>query len=349
MQLSESIYGKTPEGQAVRQFTLSNNQGITVKLISFGALITELQTPDRNGKPDEITLGFDRLEDYLVNFPHFGCTVGRVANRINGGTFTLNGKTCRIPQNDHGRHSLHGGRKGFHKFVWDAAGRQQADSVEVEFSRVSPDGEEGFPGNLSVKTTYSLNRQNELAIRYTATTDQPTPVNLTNHAYFNLAGKGDILGHQLLIEADQYTPVNADLIPTGELAGVAGTPLDFTHSHAIGEKISLIPGTPGGYDNNYVIRRQGPGRVRAARVHEPVSGRVMEIFATQPGIQFYSGNFLDGTIAGRKGLAYQKHAGFCLETQHFPDSVNQPRFPSIILQPGQTYRHETVHRFPVAG
>jgi aldose 1-epimerase len=305
--------------------------------------------PDRSGKPGNIVLGFDRLEPYLAGVPYFGSTIGRVGNRIAKGTFRLNGKTYKLATNN-GPNHLHGGLKGFDKVVWKA--EVAAAGATVRFSYHSPDGEEGYPGNLDVAVAYTLTDANELHLDYTATTDKATPVNLTNHSYFNLAGEGSggILDHVLAIYADQLTPVDDTLIPTGKLAAVKGTVFDFTTPTAIGARIAKVPiAPPVGYDHNYVLRPRGnmagSGLTLAARVTEPTSGRVMEVRTTEPGIQFYSGNFLDGTIKNRKGVPYEKHAAFCLETQHYPDSVNHPNFPSTILEPGRTYRTTTVYAF----
>jgi aldose 1-epimerase len=338
-------FGKV-DNTPVELYVLTNAHGMQAKIMTYGAILTELDVPDRNGKLGDVVLGFDDLKGYLAGHPFFGSTVGRVANRIAKGRFTLDGKEYKLATNN-GPNALHGGLKGFDKVVWradlpqdDAAGR------EVRFSYRSRDGEEGYPGNLSIAVTYTLTDKNELKIDYTATTDKPTPVNLSNHSYFNLAGpaSGNILDHELMITADKYTPVDDTLIPTGEIKPVRGTPLDFTTPHKIGERIGELKAT-GGYDHNFVLRG-GPTRpALAARVVEPKTGRVMEMFTTEPGVQFYTGNFLDGKTKGKGGVAYQKHQGFCLEAQHFPDSVNHPEFPSVILRPGQTYTQTTVYQF----
>jgi aldose 1-epimerase len=347
--VQEAPFGQTKEGQAVEIYTLTNRNGLTAKVMTYGATLTELIVPDRSGKPGNIVLGFDRLEPYLAGVPYFGSTIGRVGNRIAKGTFRLNGKTYKLATNN-GPNHLHGGLKGFDKVVWKA--EVAAAGATVRFSYHSPDGEEGYPGNLDVAVAYTLTDANELHLDYTATTDKATPVNLTNHSYFNLAGEGSggILDHVLAIYADQLTPVDDTLIPTGKLAAVKGTVFDFTTPTAIGARIAKVPiAPPVGYDHNYVLRPRGnmagSGLTLAARVTEPTSGRVMEVRTTEPGIQFYSGNFLDGTIKNRKGVPYEKHAAFCLETQHYPDSVNHPNFPSTILEPGRTYRTTTVYAF----
>jgi aldose 1-epimerase len=351
----KASFGTTKEGAAVEIYTLTNKNGLVAKVMTYGATLTELLVPDRAGALGNVVLGFDAIEPYLAGVPYFGCTVGRVGNRIAKGTFTLNGKTYKLATNN-GPNHLHGGLKGFDKVVWKAevvpsSGGQQA----VKFTYRSPDGEEGYPGNLDVTVVYTLTDANELRIDYTATTDKATPVNLTNHSYFNLAGDGvgTILDHVMMIAADEMTPVDDTLIPTGKLAPVKGTVFDFTTPTAVGARIAKVPiAPPIGYDHNYVLSQAGGagreasgGLTLAARVTEPTTGRVMEVRTAEPGIQFYSGNFLDGTIKNRKGVPYEKHAAFCLETQHFPDSVNHSNFPSTILEPGQTYRTTTVYAF----
>ena len=341
-------FGKTDDGTAVDLYILTNANGVKAKIITYGGIVTELHTPDRDGKMADVVLGFDDLKSYLAGHPFFGAVAGRVANRIAKGTFTLDGKEYKLAINN-GPNSLHGGKEGFDKKVWKAESFDGTNGVGVKMSYTSPDGEEGYPGTLSTTMTYTLTDNNELRIDYHATTDKATIVNLTNHSYFNLAGhgSGDILGHELLIAADKYTPTDDTLIPTGELAPVKGTPLDFTTPHTIGERIGQIKKSIGGYDHNFVLK-SGGGKsaliAGAARAHEPKTGRVLEMYTTEPGVQFYTGNFLDGKVKG-KGTAYQKHQGFCLEAQHFPDSVNQPNFPSVILRPGKTYTQTTVYRF----
>ncbi|MCX7824524.1 MAG: galactose mutarotase [Verrucomicrobiae bacterium] len=316
----------------------------TTVVTGRGATLTELRVPDRDGRLGDIVLGFDTLEGYLGKNPYFGCTVGRYANRIAKGRFTLDGRTYTLATNN-GPNALHGGLKGFDKVIWQAEPVQAANGVAVKFTYTSRDGEEGYPGNLTATVVYTLTNQNELKLEYTATTDKATPVNLTNHTYFNLAGKGDILGHELMLAASHFTPVDATLIPTGEIRAVKGTPMDFTKPTAIGARIAQVGGDPAGYDHNYCLNSGGKRMALAARVTEPGSGRVLEIYTDQPGIQFYSGNFLDGSITGKAGQVYQKHFGFCLETQHYPDSPNHANFPSTILRPGKTYRTVTVHKF----
>jgi aldose 1-epimerase len=343
--IEKTAFGRTPEGPAVDLYVLTNSKGMKAKIITYGAILTELHVPDRNGKLADVVLGFNDLQGYLAGHPFFGATVGRVANRIAKGKFTLDGKEYTLAVNN-GPNSLHGGLKGFDKAVWKAEPVKVADGVAVQFTHVSPDGDEGYPGNLSVAVTYTLTNENALKIDYKATTDKPTPVNLTNHSYFNLAGHqaGDILGHELTLEADEYTPADDTLIPTGEIKSVKGTPLDFTTPTAIGARIAQLK-TTGGYDHNFVLRGHGKKLAPGARVYEPKSGRVMEMDTTEPGVQLYTSNFLDGKLKGKGGVAYPKHAAFCLEAQHFPDSVNHPSFPPVILRPRKTYTQTTVYKF----
>ncbi|MEM6798186.1 MAG: aldose epimerase family protein [Planctomycetota bacterium] len=334
---------------SVRLYTLKNKSGMTVKITNYGAIITSIVVPDRDGKLADVALGYDRMEDYLsaVDKPYFGAVVGRYGNRIAGGAFSLDGQTYSLATNN-GPNHLHGGVIGYDKVIWDV---QPTDAVNtLKLGYLSKDTEEGYPGNVRVTVTYTLNDANELTVHYQATTDKPTPVNLTQHTYFNLKGEGQgtILDHQLMLNAKQFTPVDETLIPTGELAPVAGTPFDFTTAKPIGRDVGqsqqqLEFGL--GYDHNWVLDRQGDGLQLAARVVEPTSGRVLEIHTTEPGIQFYCGNFLDGRLKGKSGKAYVHRGGFCLETQHFPNSPNQPSFPSTILKPGEIYDTTTVFRF----
>jgi aldose 1-epimerase len=339
-------FGKTADGTPVERYVLTNASGLEAKIVTYGGIVTELHVPDRDGKPGDVVLGFDDLKGYLDGHPYFGCITGRVANRIGKGKFTLDGKEYTLAVNN-GPNALHGGKKGFDKVVWKAKPLDHPDGAGVQLAYTSPDGEEGYPGNLDVTVTYILTDQNELRITYAATTDKPTPVNLTNHSYFNLAGpaSGDVLGHEVMIAADRYTPVDDTLIPTGEIKPVKGTPLDFSTPTPIGARIAEMKGDPGGYDHNFVLNSGGKGLVLAARVREPKTGRVLEMFTSEPGVQFYTGNFLDGTIKGKGGVVYRKHQGFCLEAQHFPDAVHHANFPSVILRPGETYRHTTAYRF----
>ncbi len=341
--ISRSVFGKTRDGAVIELYTLVNSKGMTVKIMTYGAIVTEIIVPDRRGRPGDVVLGFDNFDQYLAPNPYFGAIVGRVGNRIANARFVLNGTEYKLAAND-GPNQLHGGLKGFDKVIWKAKPIASPVGTAVEFRYMSPDGEEGYPGNLDCTVVYALTEANELKIDYTATTDKPTPVNLTNHSYFNLAGagNGDVLGHEMMLVARRYTPVDDGLIPTGEIASVTGTPMDFTKPARIGARIDRVKG---GYDHNYVLDSGGSNTpVLAARAREPKSGRVMEVYTTQPGIQFYTGNFLDGSLSGIGGV-YKKHGGFCLETQHFPDSVHHPSFPSVILSPGQTYRETTLYKF----
>ena len=342
-------FGLTKDGTAVDLFVLANSHGMTAKIMTYGAIVTELQVPDRNGKLNDVVLGFDNLGDYVKGppyHPYFGSIVGRVGNRIAKGKFTLNGVTYQLATNN-GPNHLHGGLKGFDKVVWTALPVQVPDGVAVKFSYLSKDGEEGYPGNLKVEVLYTLTEQNELRLDYTITTDKDTPKNVTNHSYWNLAGaeNGGILSHELMLNADRYTPVDDTLIPTGELKPVTGTVMDFRKSTAIGARLKEVGGNPVGYDHNYVLNGAGKKLDVVARVTEPTSGRIMEVYSTEPGVQFYSGNFLDGSIKGKKGVVYNQYHGFCLETQHFPDSVNQPNFPSYVLKAGQVYASTTIYKF----
>ncbi|MBE3123665.1 MAG: galactose mutarotase [Planctomycetes bacterium] len=340
-------FGRTADGTAVDLYTLTNTNEMVARITTYGGIVTELHTADRAGRFDDVVLGFKMLQPYLGEHPYFGAIIGRVGNRIAKGRFTLNGREYTLATNN-GPNHLHGGLRGFDKVVWQARGATSPGGASLTLSYVSRDGEEGYPGTLSATVLYTLTNQDELRIDYTATTDKATPVNLTNHSYFNLAGEGmgDILGHELLVVADRFTPVDDTLIPTGELRLVAGTPMDFTTPATIGSRIAQVPlAAPGGYDHNYVLTGGGGTPALAARVREPNTGRVMEVYTTEPGVQLYTGNFLDGTITGKRGVSYKKHFGLCLETQHFPDAVNHPNFPSTVLEPGRTYRTTTIYKF----
>lgn len=340
-------YGVTKDGAAVDVYTMTNANGMIARIITFGALLTELHVPDRTGAMADVVLGFKTLEGYEGPHPHFGGTIGRVANRIAKGKFRLGGQEYTLATNN-GPNHLHGGNKGFDKRIWKAQTVPAVDGVAVKFTYVSPDGEEGYPGTVTASVTYTLTNRNEIRLDYTATTDKPTPINLTNHSYFNLAGEGtgDILGHELTLMADRFTPVDDTLIPTGDIATVRGTVMDFTRATAIGARIDQVPGAaPGGYDHNYVLNHGGGVLAVSAIVRDPKSGRVMDVLTTEPGVQLYTGNFLDGTITGKAGVAYKKHSAFCLETQHYPDSINHPAFPPTVLEPNRTFKSTTVYRF----
>ena len=350
---AESDFGQMPDGTAVQLYTLNNNNGMRVKITNYGATITSIHVPDKEGVSGEVTLGSDALEDYLDGHPYFGCIVGRYGNRIALGQFTLGGQTYDLAKNN-GPNHLHGGDVGFDKRLWGASTFRTETTSGVEMTLSSPDGDEGYPGNLEVKVTYTLNNDNELRIDYEATTDAPTVVNLTNHTYFNLkdGGQTPVLDHEVMINADTFTPVDLTMIPTGVIAEVAGTPFDFRTPVTIGASIDQTTDEQialgGGYDHNFVLNAAAEGMTKAAEVHDPSSGRVLEVLTEEPGVQFYTGNFLDGSETGR-GLTYNYRHGFCLETQHYPDSPNQPDFPSTILNPGETYSTATVFRFSVRG
>ncbi|MGA2619728.1 MAG: galactose-1-epimerase [Thermoguttaceae bacterium] len=350
MSVSSQPYGKLPDGTEVDQYTLTNTGGLRVKIITYGAIITAVEVPDRDGKLANVTLyrdslaGYTEVKDGKPTTPFFGAIAGRYANRIAKGRFTLDGKQYKLATNN-GPNALHGGLKGFDKVVWKAEPLQTPGAVGVALSYVSPDGEEGYPGTLTVKLTYSLTDKDELKMEYRATTDQPTVLNLTNHAYWNLAGAGtgNVLGHELLLEADRFLPVDDTLIPLGEPKPVRGTGMDFTTAKPLGRDMAQVEG---GYDHCYVLNKKGDELALAARVSEPTRGRVMEVYTTQPGIQLYVGNFLDGSITVG-GKPCEKHFGLCLETQHYPDSPNHPDYPTTVLRPGETYRQTTVYKFSV--
>ena len=347
--VKKQAFGNLPDGAPIELYTLSNAQGMQAGIMTYGGAVVSLTAPDRGGKYADVVLGMQDLAGYLTPVPYFGAIIGRYGNRIGKAQFTLDGKVFHLPAND-AANTLHGGLKGFDKHVWKATAGSSAEGETLELTYTSQDGEEGFPGNLSAKVVYTLTAKNELKIDYTATTDKNTVVNLTNHSYFNLAGpgEGDILQHQVTIAADRFTPVDAGLIPTGELRPVKGTPFDFTKSTAIGARIGqddeqLKLGK--GYDHNWVLNKGSGGLTKAAEVHEPQTGRVMQVWTTEPALQFYTGNFLDGTLKGKGGKPYPRRGAFCMETQHYPDSPNKPAFPSTELKPGATYHTTTVYRF----
>lgn len=340
--IAETDFGNF-EDKPVKEYLLSNANGMQVAVINYGGAITKIVVPDKNGNLGDVVTGFATLDGFRQKGnPYFGALIGRYGNRIADGKFTLDGKTYSLSQNDNGN-SLHGGNKGYDKVYWNIE-KQSGDS-SLKLTYLSKDGEEGYPGNLDITVIYTLTADNALKIDYTATTDKATPVNLTSHAYFNLSAGADstILNHDLMIDADKYTPVNAELIPTGKLQPVAGSPMDFTKSKKIGLELDKVDG---GYDHNWVLNKKSAGLEKVAVLADSVSGRKMEVWTTEPGLQFYSGNFLDGTLTGTKNeRKYVKHAALCLETQHFPDGPNQPSFPNTILKPGETYRHTTIYKF----
>lgn len=342
-------FGKTADGQDVDLYTLTNAKGMEAKITNFGGIVVSLRVPDRRGKLDDVVLGFDNLDAYLKGHPYFGTIIGRYGNRIGKGRFTLNGIEYKLAVNN-GENHLHGGLKGFDKVVWTARPLRTINGAALELKYLSKDGEEGYPGNLSVKVVYTITNNNQLRVDYSATTDKDTVVNLTHHSYFNLAGQGngDILKHELVINAGTFTPTDAGSIPTGELKGVHGTPFDFTRMTAIGARINqghqqLKFGK--GYDHNWVLSGPAGSMRQAAKVYEPTTGRVMEVWTTEPGMQFYTGNFLDGTLTGKDGRVYRERYGFCLETQHYPDSPNKLNFPVTVLRKSGRYRTTTIYRF----
>ena len=343
--VTQESFGRMPDGADVNIYELTNAKGLRVKVIDYGAILVSLEVPDRAGKLDDVALGFDDLDSYLKRSPMFGSTVGRYANRIEGAKFTLDGTEYKLTANS-GKNHIHGGRsKRFDKVVWKGRSFKNTEEAVVRFTYLSADGDEGFPGNLNCTVTYTLTNRNELKISYEAVTDKPTIVNLTNHSYFNLAGAGsrDVLAHEVTINADFYTPGDKMLIPTGEIHSVKGTPLDFTEPETIGARIEQLTETRG-YDHNYVLKNSDGSLVLAARVSEPTSGREMTVHTTEPGVQFYTANGMKG-VKGKGGKIYDRYYGFCLETQHFPDSPNKPHFPSTVLRPGQKYRTMTIFTF----
>jgi aldose 1-epimerase len=345
--ITKSKFGNLPDGSTVEQFTLSNSAGLSCKIINYGGIITELHAPDKNGKLGDVVLGFDNFQQYLGGHPYFGAITGRYANRIAKGKFTLDGKTYSLAVNN-GPNHLHGGLKGFDKVMWKATPMESKDGPALKLTYTSLDGQENYPGTLNITVTYTLTDKNEVRIDYEADTNKATPINLTNHSYFNLAGagSGDVFGHELTLNAKNFTPTDDTLIPTGEIKPVKGTPFDFTEPKAIAKDIGQLLDQPHrGYDHNFVLDNGGKLSL-AARVFEPKSGRVMETLTDQPGVQLYTANFLADT-RGKGGSVYGKNGGFCLETQHFPDSPNHPNFPSTILRPGEKYRTTTIYRFAV--
>lgn len=352
--ISVHPFGKTASGEDVLLYNLRNKNGISVEITNYGGIVVRLIVPDRNGKFDDVVLGFNTFEEYLKdNSPYFGAIIGRYANRITNGRFTLNGKTYHLPINNHPNGipcSLHGGNIGFNKVLWKGSVDKESSIPKLNLTYLSKDGEEGYPGNLEALVTYSLTDNNEFRIEYTASSDKATPVNLSNHSYFNLKGEGngDILDHLITINAGSFTPADKGLIPTGEIRNVEGTPFDFRSEHKIGERISEDNEQlklAGGYDQNFVLNKKEGDMTLAVTAYEPQTGRVLEVFTTEPGLQFYSGNFLNGSLTGKKGMQYNYRNGFALEAQHFPDSPNHPEFPSTILMPGELYKSVTAYKF----
>ena len=348
-QISRQPFGQTKDGIAVDLYTLRNSKGAEVGICNYGGLVTFLKVPDRNGQFGDVVLGYDTLADYIKESPYFGALIGRYGNRIAKGKFKLDGKEYTLATNN-APNALHGGLKGFDKVVWEPRILATLEGPALKLKYESKDGEEGYPGNLSVTAVYTLTDDNALKLEYTATTDKDTVVNFTQHSYFNLAGKGDILNHEVMMPADRFTPVDSTLIPTGELKPVDGTPFDFRTPTAIGARIGqedeqLKFGN--GYDHNWVINKPMGQLGLMARVYEPTTGRVLEVGSTEPGLQFYTGNFLDGKLTGKGGWVYQFRNGFCLEAQHYPDSPNQPNFPSVVLKPGQVYQSTIIFKFSV--
>jgi len=344
--IEKEAFGQTADGTAVDRYTLRNGSGMTVRLITYGATVTELWTPDRQGAAADLVLGFDRLSQYETQSPYFGCVVGRVAFRIAGGKFDLDGRSYQLTVNDGGDH-LHGGRKGFSHVVWEAESLPDPKSPAVRFTHRSPDGDQGYPGTLDTAVTYTLTEAGELRIDYTATTDRPTPVNLSHHSYFNLAGAGagDILAHVLQLDADRWIPAEKPDLPSGEVAPVTGTPFDFLQPTPIGARIQQVGGPTQGYDLAYLHNHPDGNLARVATVHEQQSGRGMAVWTNEPAIILYTGNYLDGSLRGKGGVPYGQYAGICLETGRPPDAVHHPQFPSTILRPGQVYRHTCVYQF----
>ncbi len=343
MSIVKEAFGKTAEGREVFLYTLTNKHNLTAKITNYGGILTSLLVPDKKGNIDDIVLGFDNLKDYLSGHPYFGALIGRFGNRIAKGRFVLNGKEYKLAVND-GENHLHGGIKGFDKVIWDAEEVKDKNCAGLKLTYLSRDMEEGYPGNLTCVVNYLLTDDNELSIDYEAKTDKPTVVNLTHHSYFNLAGagNGDIMDHLMKIQADKIAAVGKGLIPTGELTDVKDSAMDFTKEKSIGSRIKEVEG---GYDHNFVLNRKGSKISLAAKVTDPKSGRTMEVYTTEPGLQFYSGNFLDGSIKGKGGNAYGKYAGFCLEAQHFPDAPNQQNFTSTVLNPDEKYKQQTIYKF----
>ena len=347
--ITKADFGQTPEGKAVELYTLRNSHGMAATIMTYGGIVTSLKTPDKSGKFADVVLGFDNLDSYVKSSPYFGALIGRYGNRIANGKFSLDGKSYTLATNN-GVNSLHGGLKGFDKQVWTARPLPTAHGPALILTYVSSGGEEGYPGTLSVTAIYSITEDNELRLDFSATTSEKTVVNLTHHSYFNLRGSGDVLDHIVTINADKFTPVDGGLIPTGELRPVAGTPFDFTAPHKIGERIGSTDEQiklGNGYDHNWVLNKLGNELSLVATVSEPTTGRAMEVWSTEPGTQFYTGNFLDGTVTGKGGWTYKFREACCFEPQHFPDSPNHPAFPTTVLNPGETYKNTIIYKFSV--
>src|SRR5262245_26881592 len=348
MSITQEVFGTTPDGAAIEIYRLTRPGGLEARIMTYGGTLVSLLAPDREGRLADVVLGFDVFAPYLDEHPFFGALIGRYCNRIAGGRFQLNGVEYTLARNDDPNH-LHGGPQGFSRVVWRAAPRTNDSAPALELTFLSRDGEEGYPGKLDVAVVYTLAADNTLRIDYQATTDRETLVNLTNHSYFNLAAAGDVLAHEIMIPAERFLPVDRYLIPTGEWRSVHETPMDFTRPKAIGARIHAddeqLRLASGGYDHTWVLDKAEGALTQAAEVYDPASGRVLEVFTTQPGVQFYTGNFLDGSFVGKGGWAYHKHEGFCLETQHFPDSPNHPDFPSVVLRPGEVYQQTSIFRF----
>jgi aldose 1-epimerase len=346
-QISEEPFGKTPDGKPVQIYTLRNPGGIEARICTYGGIVVSLKAPDRNGRMQDVVLGYDNLAAYIKRNPYFGALVGRFANRIANAKFTLDEKTYTLAANN-GANALHGGLKGFDKVVWDSRSVIRAEGATLELTYFSKDGEEGYPGNMNVKAVYTVTKDNALRLDYTATTDKDTIINLSQHSYFNLAGGGDVLNHEVVINADKFTPVDSTQIPTGELRPVEGTPFDFRQPHKIGERIHDPDPqlqVSKGYDHNWVINKGTNDLMLVARVTEATSGRALEVLSTEPGLQLYTGNNLNGTITGKDGRVYQAYGAFCMEPQHFPDSPNQPKFPSTVLKPGKAFHSTIIYKF----
>jgi len=349
--IKKEPFGKMPDGQAVPIYTLHNKNSVEARITTYGGILVSLKVPDKYGQMGDVVLGYDNLDSYIKNSPYFGALIGRYGNRIAKGHFTLDGQTYTLVTNNY-PNALHGGLRGFDKRVWSVAteGGTSSDGPQLVLTYVSKDGEEGYPGNLKVTATYTLTDDNAIRLEYTATTDKDTVLNLTQHSYFNLSGKGNILNHKVTILADRFTPVDSTLIPTGELKPVEGTPFDFRTPTAIGARLGQEDEQlkfGGGYDHNWVINKEFGKLALMAKVYSPETGRVLEVLSTEPGLQFYSGNFLDGTITGKGGWVYEHRAAFCMEPQHYPDSPNKPEFPTVELKPGQVYHNTIIYRFSI--